>query len=474
MSLVLHISHGFTTKKLSVSKSFTGSQLTQLALDKFGLNGSGQLSHNNKPIDLALPLRLTSLTNNSKLKLEVKESTNVASEVSVKLLIDSKTFIEKVDSGLTLLQVLQKFEMSQDVTIEKDNLQLIILNQVYNDLDVKLGSIVGNTTNLVVRVRYHDPNSTNTEQEKINQLQLERQKERIVRLREERREATEKEERDRLEQAKKEENVEQATGKDLVANPPDSVRDTQQELDDHLTQQQELELANEPPEPAPTPVDHYKFEVPKMEEAPRLYKPAAAAVPAAYENPDDDYNMSVNQLKTYQKIIQNSSKPVKKLKTVPSKLMIRIKFPNREILQINFIHDLPNVKLGQLFKKIDELIAPRFLNNYNLKLGYPPFNKIEMGFDANNQKLIDLPDFNQESIVLIWETSGLSLGPFLKEDAIGDIKLSSELPELVLEQHRGELESEPIKNHHTPVNGTDENNAKSETKKGVPKWFKSK
>lgn len=496
MSIVLNISHGFNTKKLTVSKSTTISQLSQLAIEKFALSGIGQLTYNNKVLDQSLPLRLSPLTNNSKLTLEINKSTSKSSfEVNIKLLVgvngETKTFIEKIDSNSSLLNILNHFEFKYSINItDKNNLEVLILNQVYTDLSLSLSQIIGNTNNLVMRINYkrNDEIEVKQKQAEINQIQLKNQQDRNLKLKLEREEKEKEKEHYRQQQESKLLDINQdkanSNPSQKLHTPSALHRDNRRkELDDHLIQQQELEIMNEPPELAPTPIESikYSYEVPQVEEeTPRLYKPDTSNTGSGnhmYENPDDDYNVTINQIKTYQKMIQNSmiSKPNNKKigqKAIPKRILIRIKFPNQNILQINFLNDIINIKVGQLFKRIDELILPQYLNNYNLKFGYPPFKKVEMGFDANNKKLIDIPDFQSELIVLIWETNEKSStsGPFLKEDAINDIKSSSELPELILEQHRGELPSEVT----NKINKQLSTQSKSETKKGVPKWLKFK
>ena len=66
-----------------------------------------------------------------------------------------------------------------------------------------------------------------------------------------------------------------------------------------------------------------------------------------------------------------------------------------------------------------------------------------MSYSNNNEYLYNLPDFQQERIMLIWELQKPDLnlkGPYIKNDNL-NIKQSEELPERVLERHRGELPS---------------------------------
>ena len=481
-TIVLQVSYNFKTKKLTVAKSWTVSQLAEHAREKFAVEGVPSLSYNNKVLDSSLPLRLTPLSNNSKLQLSVKQGSLANHTIATKLFAsidgEQKSFLQQVPADLSLELTLQKFETAENVSLKRDSIQVLILNQKYSDLSVSLRSIVGLATNITIRINYAQLNlKSQEEQKKIVDLQLKQQRERNEKLKHQKQEL----ESQRDERIKKRLDAQQNSlqqPKPQETSPMLHRQNRDQELEDHLVQQIELEMQSEPPEPAPTPKEKsvYTYNPPEPKEALELYTPTNGSV-TRYENPDDDYNMTVNQAMTYQKVIQNSAKRVNKKtnRAPPTKLFIRIKFPDRNILQINFTDDLQNTKFGHLVKKIDDLLLPQFINNYNLKIGYPPFTKLEQSFDNNNKHLVDIEHFTEEKVVLIWETIGHSTGPFLKQSAINNVKSSSELPELILEQHRGELPSEPqiaTSNESSDYRSTKQPEKKTDKK--FPKWFKTK
>lgn len=469
------MTYNHTTKKISAQKSLTVGQLAQLSVEKFGLSGAGHLTHNNKQLDSSLPLRFTSLINNSKLSLEVKKSNSkTVNLVTIKLFVDGKDYISSINSALLLEEVISSFESNHSLSIPRENLQVIILNNPYTLLSIPLESIIGSNKNLVMRINY--VKSASDEQERINQLQLKNQAERNQRMKREREEERLREET--LKENRAREELSEETKTDAVEAKEESheetIIDSAPYVSSEKVQKREHSSVSESTSanlPGQVPVDELT-----ISETPSLYKPTPKKNIDLYENPDDDYSMTVNQIQAYQKSIQNSGRSIiknKKVKKVPTKFLIRIKFPNQNILQINFVNDIENIKLGQLIKKVDELISPIFLNNYNLKYSYPPFEKIKLGFAENNKKLVDIPDFANELIVLIWETTLQSSEPYLKEDSI-QIKTTSELPELVLEQHRGELPEDtnkPIKESNK--SSTKTSDKKTSLKKGIPKWFKS-
>lgn len=56
---------------------------------------------------------------------------------------------------------------------------------------------------------------------------------------------------------------------------------------------------------------NFVYQEEPIDETPKLYVPTDKPQPA-YQNPDEDYNMTVDQAKTYQNVIRNSAKRVKK------------------------------------------------------------------------------------------------------------------------------------------------------------------
>ncbi|ABN66163.1 predicted protein [Scheffersomyces stipitis CBS 6054] len=478
-SLSFNVSYNSITKKVTVPRSNTVQQLIAVSLDKFSINSGkygGQLYHNNKLLESSLSLRLANLINNSKLTLKTTNLAASAQQINVKLMISSdsegtKQIINKVDSNATLLELLQQFETSENIQLLTKPSQLGILSVTYPSdsySSTRLGSLVGNVSNVVIRFNYTMGVDTaklkQQEQQESVKLQLKQQQERIARQREEERAKAQKElelqKQQEQDQALKEEEEEEET-----PEPTESI----------------IETKEKPSIPSSTinadsilEKESYQFQTPQIEETPLLFVPGNSNS-ALYENPDEDYEMTVSQAKTYQQLIQNSGKK-RKAKQInkPVRLLIRVKFPDRSILQINFVNDVDTIKLGHLVKKIDGLLKPEYINHYNIKAGYPP-QTIPLNFENNNTFLVDIPDFQSERIVLIWELSDgapSKNGPFLNEQLIEDVKTSTDLPEVVLESHRGELPDDAHTKTRTSGQGSE---AKSESKgKLVPKWLKFK
>ena len=191
--------------------------------------------------------------------------------------------------------------------------------------------------------------------------------------------------------------------------------------------------------------------------------------------------MTVDQAQKYHKMIINSSKKpaAPKPKSKPSKYSIRIKFPDRIMLQLE-MND-PTAKLGHLLKKIDEYLVPEFQNNYNLKIGYPPFSKIPMSLTHNTTPRADSPFFQDEKIVLIWASLVTpAKGPYIVESdfARENVKQINELPEIKLETNRSNLPADSNPRSAVPSasssSSSSHNSEKSSANasKKIPKWFK--
>ena len=182
-----------------------------------------------------------------------------------------------------------------------------------------------------------------------------------------------------------------------------------------------------------------------------IYKPSSTTT---YENPEEDYEFTLDHAKKYQELIRyKPTKPKAKIEKVPQKYHIRIKFPNNYLLEIKF--DNTNVKFGELVKKIDDNLTEDFKSNYNLKVSYPPFKKFNISFSLNQTFLLKLPEFDtNEKVLLIWETD--KTGQYLVNDQAVDFGY---LPEVQLEQNRRDLPDE-------------QNKSKKLTKDKTPKWFK--
>ena len=191
-----------------------------------------------------------------------------------------------------------------------------------------------------------------------------------------------------------------------------------------------------------------------------------------YENPEDDYNMTTAQAETYLNIIKSmQTRPKKKNEAKsPTHYAIRLRFPDRSLVQLH-IED-PSTKLGQLMKKIDSYIDPKFINSYRIKNGTPPFREIKFGFQENGTALSKHPDFQQEKMLLIWEpSSSHQPGPYLAQGV--NTKDVSQLSTVMLETHRGELEEDTLATGKS-VKGTSDEKPKLKTKlnKSMPKWFR--
>ncbi|KAK6205149.1 uncharacterized protein RJT21DRAFT_111683 [Scheffersomyces amazonensis] len=506
-SITFNVVYNTVTKKVTVTKTNTIQQLINASLTTFKINDKkydGKLYHNDKALDTALPIRLTSLYNNTKLvlkvtKIEAGDSQNgleKSIDINIKLIAsvaggrgETKSFIHKVSNQVTLSQLLTSFEEKYPGEVLGQSgaqLQLSILNLNYesDQFDaVKLSSVVGsNVTSLVIRLSYgngsEDKKRKNEEQQEIIRLQLQQQAERN-------RKAKEQEELER-EQARKELKRQQA--EDELKRQQTQEESSIQEQQSHIVDQDiDYQPVVSKSNVAKTVVEDdngYVFNQPEVKETPLLYVPNDRT--ATYDNPEEDYEMTVNQAMTYQKIIQKSAirkKPLERKR--PTKYLIRVRFPDRNILQLNFINDVESLKYGQLVHKIDELLHIEYINKaYNLKLSYPPFSKIDINFSNNNLKLVDMKEFQSEQISLIWELvdgNGNGNGPYIDQGKIGEIKHSDELPEVMLENHRKELpgdistrtnKSNETSNSNSNSN-TDEKDGNSSSRK-TPKWLKFK
>ncbi|KAF8002315.1 hypothetical protein HF325_003280 [Metschnikowia pulcherrima] len=201
-----------------------------------------------------------------------------------------------------------------------------------------------------------------------------------------------------------------------------------------------------------------------------LYVPLKSTS-GTYENPDADYELTSNQAEKYYKILKSmQGKPAKKFAKKPSKYTIRIRFPDRALLDLHF--EDPATKLGQLLRKLDSYLLEKHINSYHLKSGLPPFEEIQFGFGANNTSLCDHPHFQQEKILLIWESQSVSAGPYLKQYLLR--KDVSELPTVVLESHRGDLEAdeESSKGIRSTADSRSADGKSKARAKGMPKWFR--
>lgn len=499
-TLTLQISVSNVFKKFTVAKTLTVNQLIEQIGEKFAIKNFDQypdaslvIINNNKKLDKLLPLRLTNLINNARLKLVLGHKA-AASEAKT---INLKVVVNKIDkSNFTTILVEQNTVTVEGLlgkVEEKSGLSLLQSNNashrvVVNVLETKLvvgedkidrtlSSITGNVSSVVIRVDFLTAinEQRDLEQQRINQLQLDNQKQRNL---EQERQRQLQQERDRelqereraLDEREKElrrrEGELQKLDKKLDVELEDNKQD-EMEVDDKKDVIPDSKTSSSVVASKQPAVD---FSGPVSKD-PQLFKPSAHQ---SYENPDEDYEVTVSQIQKYQKLISSSVKPKSAaVRQKPSSYTIRVKFPNQSILQLYFDNG-HEVKLGQLLKKIDELLIEKYVNSYNLKLGFPPFNKLAVNFTTNNKLLNDLPDFQTDKITLIWELGFSEYnheGPFLKEDNL-KVQQSNQLPEMVLESHRGELEDEEVAEPKPPA--APKQLAPKVLGSKVPKWFKPK
>lgn len=490
-SITLNISYKGSTKKITTTKSTTISQLTLNVLSNFKISKDdyiGILNYNQKSLDSSLPIRLTPLINNCKLTLTLKKL-DINNQINIRLMHpELGNQIKSCSIGINLFEVLQLFQIQN-----LENSQLRILNSYFTndqyDL-TRLGDVIGDSPSVVIRFEIiklaNEKEKILKQQQELNRLQLEEQKERLRKQREQEEEAQQQQ------QIEKEQ--EQARIK----------HQDQMDIDQEEKYQRDLPIEMDKPVVESNEVDtglvdqvnqeEYAYTEPELQRQPQLYMPNSNTNHSSqtYENPDEDYQMTISQAKTYHNIIKNtitgknkSKSPIDGPNKTPKKYLIRIKFPDNSILQINYLEDVSNIKFGQLIKSIDELILPQYIDLYDLKLGYPPFTKLTQTFNANNEFLYNMPDFqSNETITLIWQLIkndlNINKGPFVKQQNV-IIKTSEDLPERVLERKRGELpDDEPkIKKSQTSSTKSIGSSTTSSSSTGfsnsksiLPKWFK--
>ncbi|CAK9439527.1 uncharacterized protein LODBEIA_P36270 [Lodderomyces beijingensis] len=500
-TITVNVSYLTKPKKVSISKISPVSQLVSQCLQLYDIDTdyTGELYHNDKKLDTGLPIRLTNLINNSKLVLKVKKA-DLNKEINVKLITERGQSVGKFKATVLLLQVLDHFKIDPSKPT-----QLRVLNMTVDFTHyatTTLGTVVGNADSVAMRL---ENLKSSQEKELINKRQqeavrLQMQQDKLRREQEEKRNQEKEEEAQaQAKKKKKEQEQDDARKEDEVEQkeqePVESIED---ENMDSASTKDDVEMGVETTEaetgtstteetPGSEAESSYVYKEEEFETTPQLYVPSNEPQ-RAYENPDEDYHTTVHQLKTYQSTIRSSGQRPKKTASskVPSKYLIRIKFPDGSILQINFLENIAEIKFGQLIKKIDELLLPRFIGNYNLKIGYPPFTKLQQSFALNNELLYKLPDFKAEQVSLIWElsnydatsSSSFQKGPFLNNGSTDlIIKPSDELPERKLERHRGQLPGdESVKSKKSLLSSTN-STSKDEGKKSslmskIPKWMR--
>lgn len=487
LSITLHISFNNVTKKLTYSKTQTINEVLRDCTTKFKIPGSaGELRYNGKKLDDSLPIRLTNLINNSKVVFE-KTNDKLEKDVNLKIVwnykSEVKTFVEKFKNTLTPREIIQAIEKKHNIEIEKNGaFEINILDRRMrsdlNDFMKALVEVVGPlATSMVARINYIT-NGKTEEQDKINELQKNQMSQYQARLREEahRKELAEKEKI-----AKEAEQANNATisTDNQTAEPvvPESrlsdKSSIHRELDQLVHQENKTQKDLDEDNSAVNNASNMEVEEDAKD---TIYIPSSFKT---YENPDTDYNMTVDQAKKYHKLVVNSRmrpKPSTE-KRKPTKYLIRIRFPDRNILQLNIAD--ARTSLGQLCKRIDEHLIPQYQRNYNLKIAHPPFSLIPLSLSTNLTPLQELPQFQDEKLTLIWEPLEKASGPFLERADI-EIKESNRLPELVLEQNRNSLPESSVLHADAAV-PTSLHNALGNrslsslsAKSKFPKWFRSK
>lgn len=463
------ISYGLKTHKVSCPPSSTVSKLIELSRPKFKLapDAAVDLVFKDKVIDSLLPLRYANVPVNAKLVLKNTEPTKLK-EITVKLaLAEGGSYVTRIDTQSTLAQMLAQIESTHGAKLWGEDgsgsttLVLTAMNTSVNEPEfasTKVVALVGNqATSAVIRLSrvttLGGASARKDEQERIVKLQLERQKARNLRLREE---AAKQAEMEAVPKDEQEEHPQQHDGAALTEDKPSAHLDCKSVTSEKPVQPQAPITDVEPATPlAPA----------------QVYLPSTQSS-ESYAHTAETYDMTVAQAQKYHKMLVDSMKP-KKPRNIPPKIpnryIIRVKFPDRCTLQLVF-EDGATVKFGSLLKKLDELLLPQFRNHYTLKFGYPPFTKITANFRNNDTALHELKvsknpeDVFTERTSLIWEldAGNDNRGPFLMQEGT-DIAVApnSERPEIQLESHRGELPDDK------PDNGRNQSK-----KPGVPKWFK--
>lgn len=491
MSYTFNVSYQNVSKKVSCVRSATVNDLILTSFQKFNvpLSNNGVLTYSGKKLDGLLPIRLSNLVNNAKLELSVSSMDSVVTLKVVAAIGDeSITKIIKVASSATLAVLVDEFRSKAEISSDWSDkrIQLSVLQAVKDNLtsdfaQISVASVVGSATNAVLRLLVENKDAQQKrikfqEEQRVLRQELEekRRQERLLKKDEEQR----LEEKKKLEDKNAEveendvemEDVEETKNLAVAADEAVNTLPHKGELPESSTGILTQNISHSSNSGAITgsggdelSKEPSHFEV-VQEKEDTLYVPSTRS--AIYENPDDDYNMTMNQAEKYYKIIKSmqGGPKVAKEVTKPQKYVIRIRFPDRSLLDLPI--DDPSIKLGQLLKKIDGYVAEKFINTYKLKNGLPPFKEIAVGFSQNSVALVDHPDFQLEKILLIWEPAiSNSKGPYLSEGIV--TKDASQLPTLQLESHRGELEKDEV-TAPKPIVKTDGKKKSS----GVPKWFR--
>ncbi|CAH6721513.1 hypothetical protein CLIB1444_06S03906 [[Candida] jaroonii] len=435
------INYNNQSKKVSINKNKTVSDLTELGCSKFNLN-YGELYYQQKKLNSLDAIKYTNLINNSKLVLKPIELSE--KDVNVKIFKpNGESLIKKISNKLTMSDILKDLGLNENHTVS------ILNKSLSGDFGMSLGSLIGENNNVVMRVS--EVKEDSVEQRKIVEQQLKAQQIKNEQLRQKR----------ELEEAEREQRLRESRKNDMEVDEP--VRSPEQSENSGVDSQdvdsfQEEKSVIQPTEqqsaPVETPIQETTSDYNEtVEEDIAIYKPSSTKI---YENPDEDYEFTANHAKIYQQSIKYKQ-PTRKAATIPESYHVRIRFPNKYLLEIR----LPNTsKFGELIKKIDENLTDSFKSNYILKLSYPPFTKISIDFTTNNKLLSDLK-FDGK-MILIWESE--KSGDYLVESNVKDF---DSLPEVRLENMRSNLPDEVVK-----VKQAKESSTGKPKDKKVPKWLK--
>lgn len=476
-SVTVNVTYGYQSKKISIPKSSTVGQLASQAAAAFNLNGDPSLEHKGKRLDPSLPLKFTQLVQNSTVKLNVEATATLTpSAIAIKIATPESSTVVKTTNDVTIEAALKLAEANLQTSIIKPGIEVLLMNTVHQDLSLPLKQVSGSATNTVMRVRYPVSNvDRQKEQQEVVAKQLAEQRARNEAQRVER-ERLEAERQRRIYELKKESQEHQT---DVLENDDEMMEAREEEQIENYESQHPVEPRKDSQTKSkPTTADESISLLALVKDGDQLYVPTNQPTPI-YENPEEDYTLTVDKAKLYHKLVQQLGKrtrPTQHEPIHPQQYLIRIKFPDRNLLQLNFVSDANSVKLGQIVKRIDEVILDKWIGKYRLKLGYPPFQQIPLSFDTNGSRLHDLPQFfSGERIALIWEPALVNIGvassgPFLKESAISDQLSTRDLPEVKSESQRGNFadyqEPRETKSSTTPNSTT-----KSNSGKLVPKWL---
>lgn len=503
MSLSFSVAHNKITKKVTCPRTSTVNQLASLATAKFGLPSStnGTLLHSGKKLDGLLPLRLTNLVNNAKLELQVcSELRPVTVKIIASVLGELKQKIVKTKTDSSVQQLLEAFAAESGVVFGENRVQLSVLDARIDNgstdfASTTLGSIIGSADNAVVRLTVENKDAQSkreklqAEQRELRQ-QLEEHKRQARLLEKKLREDSQETDVQAAKEESKEGTEDAETKKDDLEEPETETRLETEDVDMDLATSERQEPTQEVEEPKnivssghEEPSSHTLKESESVSETPseesfkvQHYKEDTVYIPKNrsqhYENPDSDYNLTVAQAEKYYGIIksmQQNKKHQPKDIAPPKAYIIRVRFPDRALLDLQ-IED-SSMKFGQLLKKLDSFVHEQHINTYKLKNSVPPFEEISMGFDANNTELKHHKSFQDERILLIWESTQKSAkGPFLKLDV--NTRSIDDMPTLQLETHRGQLGDEEEKRRKSHSEPSQSNHPEKKKKNGMPKWFK--